>query len=139
MTAEDLHHFRAIGRAAGGSVDYFGGWVTNSRLRKHRQKIFHISEAQRDSRSRMECSHHSRRSRRSTNVCTKYSLSAWMVATLYKQTTTERALLIMNLYHTGTLDVFVDYRRRMTKEQTENHRESIFRERQGCNFPSEAL
>src|SRR5450756_242966 len=25
MTAEDVHHFRAIGRAAGGSVDYFGG------------------------------------------------------------------------------------------------------------------
>ena len=24
MTAEDVHHFRAIGRAAGGSVDYFG-------------------------------------------------------------------------------------------------------------------
>jgi hypothetical protein len=26
MAAEDVHHFRAIGRAAGGGVDYFGGF-----------------------------------------------------------------------------------------------------------------
>jgi hypothetical protein len=26
MTAEDVHHFRAIGRAAGGGGDYFGGF-----------------------------------------------------------------------------------------------------------------
>ena len=26
MTAEDVHHFCAIGRAAGGIADYFGGF-----------------------------------------------------------------------------------------------------------------
>jgi hypothetical protein len=26
MTPEDVHHFRAIGRATGGGVDYFGGF-----------------------------------------------------------------------------------------------------------------
>ncbi len=45
MTTEDVHHFRPIGRAAGGSGDYFGGFPevrgTHYR-RRYDGELFHI-------------------------------------------------------------------------------------------------
>ena len=45
MTAEDVHHFRAIGCAAGGGVDYFGGFseVCGAHYRRrYDDELFHI-------------------------------------------------------------------------------------------------
>jgi hypothetical protein len=45
MTVEDLRHFRAIGRAAGGNVDYFGGLAEVRRphyRRGYDGELFHI-------------------------------------------------------------------------------------------------
>ncbi len=45
MTAKDVHHFRAIGRAAAGCVDYFGGLAEVRGLHNRRGydgELFHI-------------------------------------------------------------------------------------------------
>ena len=49
MTAEDVHHFRAIGRAAGGGGDYFGGFSEVRRAhyrRGYNGELFYILVAQ---------------------------------------------------------------------------------------------
>jgi hypothetical protein len=49
MTAEDVHHFRAIGRTASGSVDYFGGLTEVGRPHNRRGydgELFHILVAE---------------------------------------------------------------------------------------------
>ena len=49
MTAEDVHHFRAIVWAAGGSVDYFGGLaeVRGTHYRRgYDGELFHILVAE---------------------------------------------------------------------------------------------
>ena len=49
MTAEDVHHFCAIGRAAGGGLDYFGGFteVRGAHYRRgYYGKLFHILVAE---------------------------------------------------------------------------------------------
>jgi hypothetical protein len=49
MTAEDINHFRAIGRAAGGGGDYFGGFseVCGAHYRRgYDGELFHILVAE---------------------------------------------------------------------------------------------
>jgi hypothetical protein len=49
MTAEDVHHFRAIGSAAGGGGDYFGGFaeVSGAHYRGgYHGELFHIHAAE---------------------------------------------------------------------------------------------
>ena len=49
MTAEDINHFRAIGRAAAGGCDYFGGFseVCGAHYRRRYDgELFHILVAE---------------------------------------------------------------------------------------------